>query len=79
MVQTTPNRAASGVARGAAAIDATPAIAVFRPIIVAEMPRASRMTLRSGMPRPMAMPTTMIEEMAAASGSKCSFSGSGAG
>ena len=40
MVQTTPKRAASGVARGAAAIEATPATAVFRPIIVAEVPRA---------------------------------------
>ena len=27
------------------------------------------MTLSSGMPRPMAMPTTLIEEIAAASGS----------
>jgi hypothetical protein len=79
MVQTTPKRTASGVASGAAAIDARPATAVFRPIIVADVPRLSRMTLRSGMPRPMAMPTTEIEEMAAVSGSQCNLSGSEAG
>ena len=67
---------ASGVASGAAAIDASPATAVLRPIIVAEMPRVSRMMLRSGMPSPMAIPTTEIEEMAAAIGSQCSLSGS---
>jgi hypothetical protein len=36
MVHTTPNRMASGVASGAAAIEAMPATAVFSPIIVAE-------------------------------------------
>ena len=71
IVQTTPNRMASGVAKGAEAIEATPAIAVLRPIMVAEWPRNSRMTLSSGMPRPMAMPTTEIEEMAAVIGSQC--------
>ena len=65
MVQTTPKRTASGVANGAAAIEARPATAVFRPIIEAEWPRVSRMTLSSGTPRPMAMPTTLIEAMAA--------------
>ena len=34
----------------------------------------SRMTLSSGMPRPMAMPTTLIEEMAADIGSQCTRS-----
>ena len=75
MVQTTPKRAASGVASGAAAIDARPATAVLRPIMVADVPRLSRMTLKSGMPSPMAMPTTEIEEMAAAIGSQCNRSG----
>ena len=56
---------ASGVASGAAAIEARPAMAVLRPIIVAEWPRVSRMMLSSGMPSPMAMPTTLIEAMAA--------------
>ena len=71
MVQTTPKRAASGVASGAAAIEAMPATAVLSPIIVAEWPRDSRMTLSSGVPRPMAMPTTLIEAMAAEIESQC--------
>ena len=65
IVQTTPKRMASGVASGAAAIEARPATAVLRPIIVAEWPRVSRMTLSSGMPSPMAMPTTLIDAIAA--------------
>ena len=65
IVQTTPKRAASGVASGAAAIEARPATAVLRPIIEAEWPRLSRMTLSSGMASPMAMPTTLIEAIAA--------------
>ena len=65
IVQTTPKRAASGVASGAAAIEARPATAVLRPIIEAEWPRLSRMTLSSGMATPMAMPTTLIEAIAA--------------
>ena len=60
-----PKRAASGVASGAAAIEASPATAVLRPIIEAEWPRLSRMTLSSGMATPMAMPTTLIEAIAA--------------
>ena len=71
MVRTTPKRMASGVASGAPAIEARPATAVLRPIMVAEWPRDSRMTLSSGMPRPMAMPTTLIEAMAATIESQC--------
>ena len=71
IVQTTPKRAASGVASGAAAIEASPATAVLRPIIEAEWPRLSRMTLSSGMATPMAMPTTLIEAMAAEIDSQC--------
>src|SRR6185437_2508597 len=66
MVATTPNRTASGVASGAAAIEARPAMAVLRPIIEAEWPRVSRMMLSSGMPSPMAMPTTLMDAIAAA-------------
>ena len=36
IVQTVPNRTASGVAIGAPAIEARPATAVFRPIRLAE-------------------------------------------
>ena len=53
---------------------AKPAIAVLRPIIEAEWPRVSRMTLSSGMPSPMAMPTTLIDETAAVMGSQRSVS-----
>jgi hypothetical protein len=65
MTGTTPNRTASGVAKGAATIEAMPATAVLAPIIVAEWPRDSRMTESSGTPSPMAMPTTLMDAMAA--------------
>ena len=77
-VPTTPKRTASGVASGAPAIEARPATAVFRPIMVAEWPRASRMMLSSGMPSPMAMPTTLIEEIAAMIDRHCTASGAAA-
>jgi hypothetical protein len=76
MVATTPKRTASGMASGAAAIEAMPATAVLRPIIVAEWPRLSRMTLSSGVPRPIAMPTTLMAEIAAPSGSHRNCAGS---
>ena len=65
MVCATPKRWASQVVTGAAAMEATPAMAELRPIIVEEMPRFSRMMLSSGRPRPMAMPTAEIAATAA--------------
>ena len=65
MVGTTPSLCASLVVTGAAAMAAMPAIAEFSPIRVEEMPRFSRMMLSSGRPRPIAIPTAEIAEMAA--------------
>jgi hypothetical protein len=67
MVGATPNRCASRVVIGAAIIAATPAMAVLSPISVEGMPRFSRIMLRRGRPRPIAMPTEEIDEMAAKS------------
>jgi len=46
---------------------AMPAMAELRPISVEGIPRFSRMMLRSGRPRPIAIPTAVIAEMAATS------------
>ncbi len=67
MVRATPQVWAILVVTGAATIEATPAMAALRPIRVEEIPRFSRMMLRSGRPRPMAMPTALMAEMAAIS------------
>ena len=45
-------------------MEATPVIAASRPVIEEESPRDSKMTLSSGIPRPMAMPTALIEAIA---------------
>ncbi|MCY1242716.1 hypothetical protein D9M72_557000 [compost metagenome] len=55
------------VVNGAATIDATPAMAEFKPISVEEIPRFSMMIDRSGRPRPIAMPTALIAATAAIS------------
>ena len=67
MVEATPYLWASLVVTGAAAMAATPAIAVLSPIRVEATPRFSRMMESSGSPSPIAMPTAEIDETAATS------------